>query len=544
MLNFKKVISTFVLLAVMATVMPIATAGGLYPKMNVTATSINNTAMLEWDALSGLGDTFDKYNILFKKGYYNELTGDVAKSYIDLNYYNLTNLDVGDWWTFQVVPVRFVNGKYIEVGVKSDVLYIHIEAPELNVIDAPVITAPYYNQVYKNFPREAYLKWNAPNSSKVNGYQIEIACDVCSSVNTKWLNPSLYTTSNTYFTTQSLAGDNQFRFRVRGYDKDNNYGYWSDYRYFSYDTSGAVAAPQPLSMWIDGWSGGAPNVAWSSYQGDFDGYAMFIGKGYLNENEVTLEDHIDFGKNQTSYQLVKMYLNTDYTIRILPYKKTAISTDFIYPGSNTLVFTTGFADDYYVDQNLPPAGYEDEVITNFDDYKSPFSDIHLNLVDGYAAAELYRRGIIGGYPDGEFKPGKFVNRAELAKFLLLARYGSVDDISNNGKFPDVLDGQWYVKFVVTAANLGIINGHPNGKFKPADTVNTAEFLKMITLTFGLETNLVHNYKDVNSNDWYAKYAGIAQKYDLFPLRDSELYPNLPMNRGVVALAIYQFLKNR
>ena len=125
MLNLKKIISVLVLVASMATIMPmamVASASGygmynvLYPKMNANATSINNTAVLEWDSLSGLGDTFDKYNILFKKGYYNELTGDVAKAYVDWNYYYLTGLTPGDWWTFQVVPVEFVNGKYIEVG--------------------------------------------------------------------------------------------------------------------------------------------------------------------------------------------------------------------------------------------------------------------------------------------------------------------------------------------------------------------------------------------------------------------------------------------
>lgn len=553
MLNLKKIISVLVLVASMATIMPVvmvASASGyglynvLYPKMDITTYSENSAAMLEWNSLTGLNSSFDKYNVLFKKGYYNELTGEVAKSYVDWNYYYLTGLTPGDWWTFQVVPVSLVNSEYVEVGARSDVYQIYIQGAVSSVIDAPVLVSPYYNQVYTNFPREAYLDWNAPDASNVSAYQIEIACDVCSSVETKWLNPSYYTTSNTYFTTPALAGDNEFRFRVRGYDSNNNYGYWSDYQYFSYDTSGAIVAEQPLSLWIDGWKGGAPSASWSAYQGDFDGYAMFIGEGYLDENEVTWGEYIDFGKNQTSYQLVKMYLNTDYTIRILPYKKTAISTDFIYPGSNTIVFTTGNEDDYYVDQTLPPAGYEDEVITSFDVYQSPFSDVDLDLIDGYAAAELYRRGVIGGYPDGEFKGWKEVNRAELAKFLLLARYGSVAGISNNGKFPDVLDGQWYVPFVVTAANLGIINGHPDGTFKPADTVNTAEFLKMLTLTFNLETNLDYSYTDVNSNAWYAQYSGIAEKYNLFPLRDDKLYPDLPLNRGVVALAIYQYLKNR
>ena len=84
--------------------------------------------------------------------------------------------------------------------------------------------------------------------------------------------------------------------------------------------------------------------------------------------------------------------------------------------------------------------------------------------------ELYRRAVIGGYPDGEFKGDNEVNRAEAAKFLLLARFGTVDELTNNGRFPDVLDGEWYVKFVIFAADEGIISGHPDGLFLPANTL--------------------------------------------------------------------------
>ncbi len=190
----------------------------------------------------------------------------------------------------------------------------------------------------------------------------------------------------------------------------------------------------------------------------------------------------------------------------------------------------------------PPAGYEDEVLTTFND--NPFPDTSISDLSGKAAAELYRRAVIGGYPDGEFKGSRSVNRAEAAKFLLLSRFGSVSDTSNSGQFWDVLDAQWYTKFVITAANKGIINGHPDGSFKPADTVNTAEFLKMLTKTFNLQENLSHSYSDVPSSAWYARYAGTAKKYNLFPSRSSKLLPSMELTREEVAIAIYQYLSNR
>ncbi|MBT4585325.1 S-layer homology domain-containing protein [Candidatus Peregrinibacteria bacterium] len=193
---------------------------------------------------------------------------------------------------------------------------------------------------------------------------------------------------------------------------------------------------------------------------------------------------------------------------------------------------------------LPPAGYEDEVLVNFDAYDNPFPDTSLSTLEGRASAELYRRAVIGGFPDGEFKGDRPVNRAEAAKFLLLARFGEISNVSNSGRFPDVLDGQWYTKYVVTAANKGIISGHPDGTFKPADGVNTAEFLKMLTLTFDLQTNLPFSYRDVSSSDWFSQYAGIAKKYNLFPDRTSYLSPARALTRSEVSVAIYQFLQGR
>jgi hypothetical protein len=195
---------------------------------------------------------------------------------------------------------------------------------------------------------------------------------------------------------------------------------------------------------------------------------------------------------------------------------------------------------------IPLAGFEDEVITVFSQYENPFPDTDLDSLEGKAAAELYRRGIIGGYLDGEFKGYRYVNRAEAAKFLLLARYGFVDELQNNGWFGDVLEGEWYVKFVMRAAALGIIQGYADGFFRPEQTVNTVEFLKMLTLTFGLEENVPYAFTDQRNykGQWYEKYVGIAQKYNLFPGRNGYFYPEKELTRSEIAGVIYQFLKNR
>jgi len=180
---------------------------------------------------------------------------------------------------------------------------------------------------------------------------------------------------------------------------------------------------------------------------------------------------------------------------------------------------------------------------------SPFPDVTVGTLESDAATDLYNRSVIKGYPDGEFKGNKSVNRAEATKMLLLAAEKvNVDTISTevvyDGRFSDipVSSTEWYPKYVMKAASEGIINGNSDGTFRPADGVNTAEFLKMISKTFELQENLEYSYTDVVSNDWFSKYTGVAEYYDLFPERlGKTLHPSQKLTREEVAVAIYKIL---
>ncbi|PIQ76283.1 hypothetical protein COU78_02055 [Candidatus Peregrinibacteria bacterium CG10_big_fil_rev_8_21_14_0_10_49_24] len=170
-----------------------------------------------------------------------------------------------------------------------------------------------------------------------------------------------------------------------------------------------------------------------------------------------------------------------------------------------------------------------------------FADTALDTEVDKAANLLRDIGVIGGYSDGTFRKSSPVIRAEAAKFLLGAKYGEFPNTNNSGRFPDVEDGQWYVKYVIGAANLGIIRGYPDGTFRPGATVNTAEFLKMIAETFDLETGLPYYYADVPTDSWYAIYVGIAERQNLFPTRIEKLEPERLLTRGEVAEAIARVL---
>lgn len=210
---------------------------------------------------------------------------------------------------------------------------------------------------------------------------------------------------------------------------------------------------------------------------------------------------------------------------------------------------------------LPKAEFNDPVLTEFYKYKNPFPDTEMNTFAGMAATELYRRTIVSGYeyaaskyPEGSFLGDRQVNRAEGAKFLLRTKFGDVEKetaLDGNGGFPDVLENEWYRKYVVKAAQKRIIKGYPDGTFRPERSINKVEFLKMMTIAFDLPKNLPHTFVDIEPGAWYEKYVGIVERYNLFPGRivvnppsRSALHPGLPMTRNEVAVALYQYLRLR
>ncbi len=146
---------------------------------------------------------------------------------------------------------------------------------------------------------------------------------------------------------------------------------------------------------------------------------------------------------------------------------------------------------------------------------------------------LYNRGVVEGYPDGSFGPDREVNRAEIMKIILEASFEG--DIGHQlNCFPDVRGG-WYAKYVCLAKEEGIIEGYPDGRFRPGQYVNMAEALKM-----GIESFPVTIKEE--SGAWYKKYVEFVHNNNVFS-RYSVL-PQKNMTRGEMAYLIHQLMLDK
>lgn len=165
--------------------------------------------------------------------------------------------------------------------------------------------------------------------------------------------------------------------------------------------------------------------------------------------------------------------------------------------------------------------------TSFKDLNS--SNVHYNDI-----MNLVNRGVIKGYPDNTYKPGKAVTRAEAA--LILANVLELDtkNVTDPG-FKDVPKTNFYYNAIAALTKEGIINGFQDGTFKPKDTLTRGQMAKIIQSAFELQAgNKETPFKDI-SNSFYKEY--ITALYDnkvTTGATPTTFAPAAPVTRGQLA----------
>lgn len=89
--------------------------------------------------------------------------------------------------------------------------------------------------------------------------------------------------------------------------------------------------------------------------------------------------------------------------------------------------------------------------------------------------DLKERGVVSGDENGNFQPERSVTREEFTKILL----GTLE-IAPEGAagFLDVQPGDWFAGYVAKAAQLGIVNGRPDGSFGVGEDITREDMAVM------------------------------------------------------------------
>ena len=163
--------------------------------------------------------------------------------------------------------------------------------------------------------------------------------------------------------------------------------------------------------------------------------------------------------------------------------------------------------------------------------QSTFSDVDANHPQYTYIMWLYDKGVVGGYPDGTFQPDNCVNRAEFLKMLYTTLGKSSQSVQQN-PFSDVIQDSWYYPFVISAYQDGIIQGYPDGTFKPEQCVSKPEALKMAVEAYfpgiseSFPTTGPELMYQVTPEAWFYKYFAYAMPRGLlvYDPEFSDYYP--------------------
>ena len=152
----------------------------------------------------------------------------------------------------------------------------------------------------------------------------------------------------------------------------------------------------------------------------------------------------------------------------------------------------------------------DEVRAEYRTQDNPFSDVQRGMWYNNAVSVMHNMGIIQGYPDATFRPDKPITRAELAavaaRFAREMRMHPINDLLFND-----ISGHWAETDISHAAAIGWVNGYPDGAFKPNRYITRAEVIALVNRMLEREPEIAEDLLEdemivwpdnIDKNMWY------------------------------------------
>ncbi len=146
------------------------------------------------------------------------------------------------------------------------------------------------------------------------------------------------------------------------------------------------------------------------------------------------------------------------------------------------------------------------------------------------------QAIVQGYEDNTFRPDRSINRAEFTKIIVEAVYDDSEILSclenTNSLLKDVERDAWFAKYVCVAAAKQIVQGYPDGTFRPSQDISFVEAAKIIAIAFG------HNTQAIKEGDqWFTQFVRYIEAQNSIPTSINAL--DKKITRGEMAEMIYR-----
>ncbi|WP_186785908.1 S-layer homology domain-containing protein [Paenibacillus agilis] len=139
-----------------------------------------------------------------------------------------------------------------------------------------------------------------------------------------------------------------------------------------------------------------------------------------------------------------------------------------------------------------------------------------------------------------FNPKKSITRAEFLTIVTKLLYKEVT-VTSNTEYKDVKPGDWHYKYIVKAKEAGIIGGFPDGSFKPNEPLTREQVAIIVTKAFKLKAQQASTFKDVPSSHPSASYIAAVEEQKLMKGTNGQFQPKQAVTRemaAVIAVKLY------
>ncbi len=138
-----------------------------------------------------------------------------------------------------------------------------------------------------------------------------------------------------------------------------------------------------------------------------------------------------------------------------------------------------------------------------------------------------------------------LNRAEFVKIMTIGREDRLNAgyCTERFVFPDVKYGNWFYEFVQNMQEEGIIEGYDDGYYRPGRDINFAEAYKIMAISFGYITyDEAVEQAEQNGEAWYTPYKNALQEAGVLPTRLERKNNSEKITRGETFLLLSEILK--
>jgi len=232
-----------------------------------------------------------------------------------------------------------------------------------------------------------------------------------------------------------------------------------------------------------------------------------------------------------------------------PFNQLKFRWDTDYNGPNDIIY----------DGNFSRGSYRKTLRFDDDDQRTGLQKIRMDVEDeegriGSAVAYvnlhwasrylkiLNDERVISTRYDADFNPDTPVPRGQVAEMILKKMGFNILGNTFEELFSDVPRHNRYARYIMKAKELGIVEGYPDGTFRPDSSISRSETLAMILRAFEIDIldGGMQFYPDVPRHEWFFKYVDTGTVHALVSGYDTGRFgPHDPITFGEITKILFQ-----